>query len=71
MSDADRPADDQEPTRLSDSELTEAGARQGEAPALRRLGDFELIREIGQHLQLSTADVEAIMAIFTKGKNCS
>ncbi len=31
--------------------------------------EVELIREIGQHLQLNTAEVESIMAIFTKGKN--
>lgn len=48
MSDTDRPPDDQEPTRLGDSELPEAGSRQGEGPALRRLGDFDLIREIGR-----------------------
>ncbi len=28
--------------------------------------EVELIREIGQHLQLNTADVDAIMAIFVK-----
>ena len=48
MSDADPPSGDQDTTRLSDGELTEAGAPQGEAPALKRLGDFELIREIGR-----------------------
>jgi len=48
MSDEDRPPDDQEPTRLSDSELPDAGAQHGEVSAMKRLGDFELIREIGR-----------------------
>ena len=48
MSDADPPWGDQDKTRSSDGDLTEVGAPQGEAPALKRLGDFELIREIGR-----------------------
>lgn len=31
--------------------------------------EVELIREIGQHLKLSTSDVEAILAIFVKDSN--
>ena len=48
MSDADPPWGDQDKTRSSDGDLTEAGAHRGEVPALKRLGDFELIREIGR-----------------------
>jgi serine/threonine protein kinase/Flp pilus assembly protein TadD len=33
---------------LRESELPEAGARQGDSPALRRLGDFDLLRELGR-----------------------
>ncbi|NQV15426.1 TerB family tellurite resistance protein [bacterium] len=32
------------------------------------VSEVEIIREIGQHLRLSMADVDAIMAIFVKGK---
>ena len=48
MSDAVPPGSDQDETRLGNDDLTEAGAPEGEAPALKRLGDFELVREIGR-----------------------
>jgi serine/threonine protein kinase/Flp pilus assembly protein TadD len=48
MSDPNQPADDQGPTELTDSDLTEADGREGEAAPLKRLGDFDLLREIGR-----------------------
>ena len=48
MSDRDQPPDDQESTQLSDSDLTEAGVGESEPATSKRLGDFDLIREIGR-----------------------
>jgi serine/threonine protein kinase len=52
VSDPERPQDNPEPTRLSEGELagqtTGADAGAGGSTAARRLGDFELLREIGR-----------------------
>ena len=48
MSDRDQPPDDHESTQLSDSDLTEAGVGESAPATSKRLGDFELIREIGR-----------------------